>query len=78
MVVHQGAASFPTISLVWADGGYAGQADRMAAISWCGWVLEIVRKLGTADRVFNSFANAGLSNARSPGWHIPDDSARTA
>jgi putative transposase len=35
------AASFPTISLVWADGGYTGQLlDR-----WCGWVLEIVRKL---------------------------------
>jgi putative transposase len=38
------AASFPTISLVWADGGYAGKLiawlDR-----WCGWVLEIVRKL---------------------------------
>lgn len=36
--------SFPTISLVWADGGYAGKL-----IEWvkagCGWILEIVRKL---------------------------------
>ena len=40
----QAAASFPTLSLVWADGGYAGKL-----IEWldhgCGWVLEIVRKL---------------------------------
>jgi putative transposase len=38
------AALFPTISLVWADGGYAGQLIGWLK-GWCGWVLEIVRKL---------------------------------
>lgn len=38
------AASFPTISLVWADGGYAGKLIEWLQ-QWCGWVLEIVRKL---------------------------------
>jgi putative transposase len=36
---------FPTISLVWADGGYAGKlVDWLKR--WCNWGLEIVRKLG--------------------------------
>ena len=34
---------FPTLRLVWADGGYAGKL-----IAWlqalCGWVLEIVKR----------------------------------
>jgi putative transposase len=38
------ASLYPTISLVWADGGYAGKL-----IEWlsklCGWTLEIVHKL---------------------------------
>lgn len=38
------AASFPTISLVWADGGYAGQLIQWLH-RWCGWILEIVTKL---------------------------------
>ncbi len=38
------AALFPTISLVWADGGYAGQLIEWLQ-AWCGWTLEIVRKL---------------------------------
>ena len=38
------AALFPTISLVWADGGYSGQLIEWLK-SWCGWVLEIVHKL---------------------------------
>lgn len=38
------AVSFPTIALVWADGGYAGQLIAWLK-SWCGWVLEIVQKL---------------------------------
>jgi putative transposase len=38
------AVLFPTISLVWADGGYAGQLIEWLQ-QWCGWVLEIVRKL---------------------------------
>lgn len=39
------AVSFPTISLVWADGGYSGKLLNWLP-AWCGWVLEIVRKLG--------------------------------
>ena len=38
------AVSFPTISLVWADGGYAGKLIEWLH-QWCGWVLDIVRKL---------------------------------
>lgn len=38
------AASFPTISLVWADGGYAGKLIAWLN-QWCGWVLEIVKKV---------------------------------
>ena len=38
------AALFPTISLVWADGGYAGQLIEWLK-EWCGWVLEIVKKI---------------------------------
>ncbi len=44
MLFCQAAALFPTISLVWADGGYAGQLVGWLK-GWCGWVLEIVRKL---------------------------------
>jgi len=35
---------FPTVSLVWADGGYGGKLIDWLS-HWCGWVLEIVRKL---------------------------------
>jgi putative transposase len=38
------ATSFPTISLVWSDGGYAGKLIQ-SLNHWCGWVLEIVRKV---------------------------------
>jgi putative transposase len=45
LVFFKAAALFPTISLVWADGGYAGKlVDWLSR--WCHWVLEIVRKLG--------------------------------
>jgi putative transposase len=44
LVFLRAATKFPTLSLVWADGGYAGKL-----VEWlrqaCGWVLEIVRKL---------------------------------
>ena len=36
--------AFPTISLVWADAGYAGQRIEWLH-RWCGWGREIVRKL---------------------------------
>ena len=36
---------FPTISLIWADGGYAGKLGDWLKC-WCSWVLTIVRKLG--------------------------------
>jgi putative transposase len=45
LLFFKAAALFPTISLVWADGGYAGQLIDWLN-RWCGWVLEIVRKLG--------------------------------
>lgn len=45
LVFFKAAALFPTISLVWADGGYAGKlVDWLSR--WCYWCLEIVRKLG--------------------------------
>lgn len=44
LVFIRAAASFPTISLVWADGGYAGQLIEWLR-GWCGWVLEVVKKL---------------------------------
>jgi putative transposase len=40
------AALLPSISRVWADGGYAGKLIEWLQ-RWCGWTLEIVRKLGT-------------------------------
>jgi putative transposase len=45
LLFFKAAALFPTISLVWADGGYAGQLIDWLN-RWCGWILEIVRKLG--------------------------------
>lgn len=44
LVFLKAAASFPTISLVWADGGYAGKLVEWLR-QYCGWVLEIVKKL---------------------------------
>jgi putative transposase len=44
MLFLKAAVSFPAISLVWADGGYAGQLIEWLRC-WCGWVLEIVHKL---------------------------------
>ena len=46
LLFFKAAASFPTISLVWADGGYTGQLIGWLH-RWCGWVLEIVRRLET-------------------------------
>src|SRR3990172_10526513 len=39
------APLFPTVSLVWVDGGYSGQLLLDWLKRWCGWVLEIVHKL---------------------------------
>lgn len=44
LLFFKAATLFPSISLVWADGGYAGQLIEWLQ-KWCGWVLEIVRKL---------------------------------
>jgi len=44
LVFAKAAALVPTISLVWADGGYAGKLIEWLR-DWCGWVLDIVRKL---------------------------------
>lgn len=46
LLFFKAATLFPTMKLVWADGGYAGKL-----VEWltrcCGWALEIVRKLET-------------------------------
>lgn len=43
LVLRQAHARFPTLRLIWADGGYAGKL-----IAWvqsvCGWVLAIVKR----------------------------------
>jgi putative transposase len=44
LVFLRAAGLFPTISLVWADGGYAGKLIEWL-YCWSGWMLEIVRKL---------------------------------
>ena len=44
LLFFKAAVLFPTISLVWADGGYSGQLIEWLQ-EWCGWVLEIVHKL---------------------------------
>ena len=43
LLFGKAAALFPTIQLIWADGGYAGQLAEWIK-SWCGWTLEIVKK----------------------------------
>ena len=45
LLFFKAAVWFPSISLVWADGGYAGRLVEWLN-RWCGWILEIVRKLG--------------------------------
>jgi putative transposase len=44
VVLAKAATMFPTISLVWADGGYAGTLIDWLK-RWCGWTLQIVQKL---------------------------------
>jgi putative transposase len=43
LVLEKAQGQFPRLSLLWADGGYAGKL-----IQWvqevCGWVLEIVKR----------------------------------
>jgi|YNPNPStandDraft_1061719.scaffolds.fasta_scaffold65832_1 putative transposase len=45
LVLAKVAGQLPRLRLIWADGGYAG-----TLIAWvqthCGWVLEIVKRLG--------------------------------
>ena len=43
------ATTYPMISVVWADGAYGGQLIEWLN-NWCGWTLEIVRKI--RDRGF--------------------------
>ena len=47
LVLSRARSLFPTLRLIWADGGYAGKL-----IAWvlqvCGWVLEIVKRSDTA------------------------------
>jgi len=48
LVLEQAKALFPTLQLVWADGGYAG-----ALVGWvkevCGWVLQTVLRPAGAE-----------------------------
>ncbi len=44
LLFFKAAVLFPTVSLVWADGGYTGQLIEWLQ-QWCGWVLEIVTKI---------------------------------
>lgn len=44
LLFFKAAALLPTISVVWADGGYAGKLIDWLH-RWSGWALEIVRKL---------------------------------
>jgi putative transposase len=44
LLFFKAAALFPTMQLIWADGGYAGKLVEWLN-RWCGWILEIVRKL---------------------------------
>ena len=50
LLFGKAAALFPTIQLVWADGGYAGQLGEWLK-NWCGWVLDIVKKPTTSSFV---------------------------
>ncbi len=43
----QAATLYPTIQKVWADGAYAGKLIDWLK-GWCGWSLEIVRKISPA------------------------------
>jgi transposase len=47
LVLAKARRQFPTLRLIWADGGYAGKL-----ITWvqsvCGWVLAIVKRSDTA------------------------------
>jgi len=47
LVLAKARGQFPTLRLIWADGGYAGKL-----VTWvqsvCGWVLEIVKRSETA------------------------------
>ncbi len=45
LLFFKAATLFPTIKLVWADGGYAGKLVDWL-LRWCGWSLQIVQKLG--------------------------------
>jgi putative transposase len=45
LLFFKAATLFPTMQLIWADGGYAGKLVEWLQ-RWCGWVLAIVRKLG--------------------------------
>jgi putative transposase len=44
LVFFKAATLFPMMKLVWADGGYAGKLVEWLT-RYCGWILEIVRKL---------------------------------
>jgi putative transposase len=51
LVLEQAKFKFPTLRLVWADGGYAGQLIEWVQVT-CGWILQtILRPAGLAGFV---------------------------
>jgi putative transposase len=48
LVFARACQKFPTLRLVWADGGYAGKLIAWLW-AWCGWALEIVKRSDQAQ-----------------------------
>ena len=49
LVISKLTGRFPRLSLIWADGGYAGKLIEWVA-TLTGWTLEIVRRPGNSHR----------------------------
>ena len=47
LVISKLTGRFPRLSLIWADGGYAGKLIQWVA-TLTGWTLEIVRRPGNS------------------------------
>ena len=47
LVISKLTGRFPRLSLIWADGGYAGKLIEWVA-TLTGWTLEIVRRPGNS------------------------------
>jgi len=69
-ILERLAARFPSIALVWADGGYANKVDS-TILAWAkdklGLLLEIVKRSDDA-RASRCSPEDGWSSGRSGGW----------